>query len=225
MIGIVDRPLGLRRYLPRRVRRKLRELRAAVDGRKFSDLIYANYADFTAHANSTSETSLIDRASADEQPTFPAGYFLEHRRTFWVRASGVVSNTGTPTITFQVRVGSVVGPTDLTGTSVGVSAAITTQSGVSNKKWDLELFGTVNAPGQGSNACTLNCHGNVFGRGWMGASGVDLQPLEPTTPDTATWTATINGAVQNYLNLSATWSAASASNTITCKSLVVVALF
>ncbi len=43
--------------------------------------------------------------------------------------------------------------------------------------------------------------------------------LEPTTPPTATWTATIDNSLMQFVNVSATWSSMSMSNTITMKQL------
>lgn len=180
------------------------------------ETLWTNAADGTAHANSTSEVSLL--TGLNDQPVLPALFFhnkVGRQRLVSLLARGVFSTTGTPTLIFQVRLGETAGASFVSGTSVGVSAAITTGSGVSNKWWELRLDLMCRTPGIGANNTTLAGSGYV--KSPTGFASPFLYPLEPTTPDTATWTATINNAVTQYLNVSATWSAASASNTITMK--------
>lgn len=186
----------------------------------WAELMWVNTADFTAFSTSASEGSII--AGLNEQPTIPALFFYNKPgkgRAVKILARGVLSNTGTPTIIFQARLSSTVGTATLTGGSVGVSAAITTQSGVTNKWWELGLDLTCYTPGQGSGNCTVSGAGYVSCPG--GFASPFIYALEPTTPDTATWTQTLDASVSQYLNLSVTWSASSASNTITCKQLQV----
>lgn len=186
----------------------------------YSELIYSNRADHTTLASFTSEASLI--AGNNEQPVIPALYFDGTKgfgRTISIIARGVVSSTATPTYIFQVRSSTTAGSSTLSGASLGVTAAITTGSGISNKAWELRLDLTCYTPGIGSNNCTLSGAGYVFSAGFASPF---MYPLEPTTPDTATWTQTIDGSLTQYLNLSVTCGASSASNTITCKQLLVV---
>jgi hypothetical protein len=171
--------------------------------------------DFAALSSFTSEASLL--GTKNRQPFIPANFLSTMPKRFKFHASGIVACTGTPTYTFQARLGSAQGSADLTGASVGVSAAITMQSGVTNRKWDLVVDVVLVTPGQGATACTLQCHGWV--ESFDGFASPFRYPLEPTTPPTATWTATINGAVTNYFNLSVTCSASNPSNAIQCKSL------
>lgn len=176
----------------------------------------ATSAGYTALASFTSEASLI--AGSAEQPYLAPFYFDgqgAQRKTLSFLARGVLSSTGTPTYTFQVRLGSTIGSTQLGGSSLGVSAAITTASGVTNKWWELKLDIICYTPGQGSGATTLICAGYVASPG--GFASPFVYALEPTTPDTATWTQTIDNSVTQYFNLSVTCSASSASNTIQCK--------
>lgn len=193
---------------------------SAVTG-TWTETLFAERADFAALASSASEGTLL---SGNLQPYLPAGFFLQggggaagNGRAIGLHAAGVFSNTGTPTLTFQVRASSTSGTTTLSGVSLGVSAAITTGSGVSNKMWELWLELVLRTPGIGTNNATLS------GAGWVMSPGGFAAPyiyaLQPTTPDTATWTATLDASLTQWLNLSATWSASSASNTITCKLL------
>jgi hypothetical protein len=192
----------------------------------WTELFFCETADHTALASSAAEGSLL--AGTNLQPVIPANFFAPggsgagRLRAIRIEAAGILGTTGTPTITFQLRSGTTQGSSDLSGASIGVSAAITTGSGVSNKQWGLVMDLSCRTAGMGTNNTTLS------GSGWVwsptGFASPFWYPLQITTPDTATWTATINGALTQYLNLSATWSASSASNTATCKLLRVSGL-
>lgn len=184
----------------------------------WAELIWVNAADFTAFNTSSSEGSII--SGLNDQPVLQAGFFFNKAgkyRSVTIEAQGVLGTTGTPTIIFQARLGTTSGPTYLSGTSVGVTAAITTSSGVTNKWWYLRLDLTCYTPGIGSGNTTLSGAGYVLSPG--GFATPFIYPIEPTTPDTATWTSTLDASLTQYLNLSCTWSASSSSNTITTKSL------
>lgn len=153
-------------------------------------------ADGSAIANTTTETILFPNT------TIPAN-FLQDGRVLRLRAFGKISTTSTPTITFTLRWGGVG------GTVLAITEPITNGSGVTNENWSIELYiqvrsngssGTLLAFGKAevhTGAATLV--GNIFsvsGHDAPAAVAVDL------TADTA-------------LSLTADWSAASASNTIT----------
>lgn len=204
-------------------RRRFHDAEATGLTNTYNEAFFVNEGDFTALASSSSEGSLITN-STSKQPFIPANWFMQQAgqyRGIRIEAQGVFGTTSTPTLTFQVRLGETAGTTFLSGTSLGVSAAITTGSGVSNKWWRLQLDLICTVRGIGTGNATLAGAGYVMSPG--GFASPFIYPLEPTTPDTATWTATFNAGVTQYINLSATWSASSASNTITCKQLVCTA--
>lgn len=185
----------------------------------YRETIYQNRADFTAFNTSNAEGSIITSTVGD-QPIIPAQTFHQHeRRSIIIEADGIIGTTSTPTIIFQVRLGTTAGGAYLSGTSVGVTAAITTSSGVSNKLWRLRLRLTCNTPGIGTGNCTLSGAGTVWSGG--GFASPFEYAIQPTTPDTATWTSVIDASLTQYVNLSVTWSSSSASNTITTKNLSV----
>ena len=183
--------------------------------------LWTNIADGTALSSFTSEASLIAFSPAD-LPAFPALFFNGKDRTglwFELEASGVLSCTGTPTYTFGVHLGSA--GTVAGDTAIGVSAAITCASGITNKWWRLWLRATLRTPGQGAGACTFSVDSYVVSPG--GFASPFMYAIEPTTPDTATWTvAPISSLVQNYLQLGVACSASSGSNAITCKNARVI---
>lgn len=184
----------------------------------WSELLFVNTADYSAFASSASEGTLL--SGVNEQPTIPALFFFNkpgQYRALSLVAQGVLSTTSTPTIIFQVRASSTAGSSTLSGTSLGVSPTITTQSGVTNKYWRLQLDLACRTPGTGTGNTTISGAGFVTSPG--GFASPFIYPLEPTTPDTATWTATLDNSLTYYLNLSVTWSSSSSSNTITLKQL------
>ena len=189
----------------------------------WTELLWVNTADFSALASFTSEASLL--GGLNDQPVLPALFFHNKQgrgRTITILARGVLGSTGTPTYTFQARLGTTSGSGYLSGTSVAVSAAITTASGVTNKWWEMRLDLTCNTPGIGTGNTTLSGSGYVSSPG--GFASPFVYPLEPTTPDTATWTSTIDESLTQYLNLSVTCSSSSSSNTIQIKHLLVSGL-
>ncbi len=201
--------------------RRMASIEATGLTNTWNEAFFVNRADFTALASSAAEGSLL---GGNLQPVIPALHFhgpASIGRGISILARGVLGTTGTPTITFQVRLGETAGSAYLSGGSVGVSAAITTASGVTNKWWELRLDLICTVQGIGTGNATLAGSGYVMSP--AGFAAPYIYPLEPTTPDTATWTQTFNAAVTQYVNLSATWSASSASNTITCKQLIACA--
>lgn len=205
----------------RAVERDREFIRASGITGTWNETIYQNVSDFTANANTSAETSLLAGTNND-QPLIPA-LFFNYKNAFGrklrITARGVLSTTSTPTIIFQLRIGTTSGSSFLSGTSIGVSAAITTASGVTNQIWELRFEVTCRTPGQGAGNTTLVGSGLVHSPG--GFASPFAYAMLPTTPPTGTWTATIDNLVNQYLNLSTTWSAANASNTITCKELTV----
>lgn len=174
----------------------------------FQDLLGNITVDGTAVANTTTETAV--------HPSFviPANY-MQDGRTIRIRAFGKLSVTGTPTIIFALRWGTA------TGTLLATTEAITNGSGLTSVCWSIEMYVQVRTNGatgtvfaMGDCRVQTNASGdptakvNVFG-----VSGSDA-------PATATADLTVDTA----LALTAKWSAASASNTLTCHLFTVEAL-
>ena len=184
----------------------------------WTNCLYTNRADFTAVASFTAESTLL--AGQNMQPTIPFNTFGDPAafgRALKVRARGVLSTTGTPTYQFTLRLSTTEGAATLTGSIIGISAAITTASGAANAAWHLDMDVHCGTPGQGTTNATLICAGEVWSP--TGFASPFRYALQPTTPESATWTRTLNGGQPQYLNLTATCSASSASNTVTCKML------
>jgi hypothetical protein len=189
----------------------------------WTELLWVNTSDFTALASFTAEASLL--AGPNDQPVIPALFFHNKQgkgRALTILARGILGATSTTTYIFQARLGTTAGPTYLSGTSVGVSATITTASGPTNVWWELRLDLVCYTPGIGTGNTTLSGSGYVMSP--AGFASPYVYPLEPTTPNTATWTSTIDESLTQYLNLSVTCGNSNASNTVTCKQLLVAGL-
>lgn len=161
-------------------------------------------ADGTAIASTASETIIFPNV------TIPGNY-LQDGRVLRLVAYGRHSTTGTPTLTFRLRWGGVA------GTVLAASGAITTGSAVSNAMWRLEALIQVRSNGSSGTVFTVgevelgedtaNSVGsatNATAVGLMGSAGV-------ATPAAVTVDLTADTA----LSITATWSASSASNTLT----------
>ena len=191
---------------------------AGMKSDRWSECFYTD-GDFTALSNFTSEASLL--AGKNHQPKIPGGFLDRVNKKVAFEAWGVLGTTSTPTYIFQCRFGTTVGSSFLSGTSVGVTPTITAGNGVTNSIWHLRLEVWVKTVGEGGTNCTLNCMGQL----WSGdAFAVSSYALAPATPPTATFTATLDASVNQWFNLSVTCGTASASNTVTCKSLSAYAL-
>lgn len=152
--------------------------------------------DGTPVANTTTETIIFPNA------TIQGGY-MQYGRWLRLTASGKLSTTATPTMIWALRWGGV------TGTLLATTEAITMGSGVTNANWRLEAdiqnrtdgaLGTVLVFGHlVVHTAVGTVLQNVFSvSGWDAPAVVTCD----LTPDTA-------------LSLTAKWSAASASNTLT----------
>ena len=174
----------------------------------FQDLLGNITVDGTPVANTTTETAV--------HPSFVLpGNYMQDGRTLRIRAFGKLSVTGTPTIIFALRWGTAA------GTLLATTEAITNGSGSTNVNWSIEAYIQVRANGSSGSLFVMgeakvqtNASGdptvktNVFG-----VSGSDAPAA-----------VTVNLMQDTDLALTAKWSAASSSNTLTCHLFSVEAL-
>lgn len=164
--------------------------------------------DATAVANTTTETLAFPSL------TIPGNY-LQDGRVFRLRCYGKLSTTGTPTIQFAIRLGGV------SGTLLAQTETITNGSGLTNVNWTLSAMLVVRANGSAGSVlvmgeCTVqtNASGDPTVKGHIfGVSGADAPA--PVTVD-----LTADAA----LAVTAKWSAASSSNTLTGMLLTIESL-
>lgn len=169
----------------------------------WSETITWATASGVAVANTAAETIAFPNV------TIPANY-LQDGRSLRLRVQGQYSTTGTPTIVFKLRWGGVAG-TILTQTAACTLPTIT--AGM----WDLDILLTTRSNGSAGTVMALGVArvhagvagtvASVTGEGLvtpMGSAGV-LTPAAVTADLTA----------DTALSITALWSTASASNTLT----------
>jgi hypothetical protein len=162
-------------------------------------------SDATAHANSTTETIIFPNV------TLPAN-FMQDGRVLRLRCFGKLSTTGTPTITFAIRWGGVGG--DLLATT----EAITCASGAANTNWSIEAIIQTRTNGATG---TIIVFGDVVVN--LTASTQTSQTFSVSGFD-APAAVTVDLTTAKDLSVTADWSAASASNTITGMAYVLEAV-
>jgi len=167
----------------------------------------------TAVANTTTETIIFPNV------TIPANY-MQDGRSLRLRAFGQYSNTGTPTIIFSLRWGGAA------GTVLCKTAACTTPSGVTAACWDLDIVMTTRSNGS---AGTIMANGTARVFAAVAGTVASATGEGLVTPMTnggvvTPAAATVDLTADTALSLTATWSAASASNTLTGLNYTIEAL-
>lgn len=148
----------------------------------------------TTLANSISETAIATLPIAANDAAAGAVYLI--------RAWGTLAVTGTPTITFRGRLGGAG------GTSMAALGAVTVRSGAADGQWDAEFrlaVATIGASGTWSPLLKV-------GHNFL-TSATTYTQLGPATAAPVTRDST----AANDMVITAQWSAASSSNTITCR--------
>lgn len=149
---------------------------------------FSNIADSTAIHTTTAETAF------SVTYTIPAS-LLTAGASIRIVAAGKHSTTGTPTLTFKVK---------LAGTVVADGAALTCGSGVTDRCWRAEGAAVVRATGASGTV--------VRGGGLFDVGGAPTGSL-------TSGTFSLDTTTTNVVSVTATWSASSSSNTITLQTL------
>ena len=153
-------------------------------------------ADGTAVADTTTETIIFPNI------TIPANY-MQDGRVLRLRAFGKLSTTGTPTMTWAIRWGGV------SGTVLATTEAITMGSGVANVNWSIDAMLQTRSNGATG---TLLVMGNVHVHT---AAGTVLSNVFGVSGYDAPAAVAVDLTADTAMSLTADWSAASASNTLT----------
>lgn len=160
-----------------------------------------------AGAAYNTSTTITD-VSAAPQLVLPAN-FMYPGQSFRLTAFGVFSTTATPTLRLGFYYGGVA------GVALADTGAITTGSGVANVPWRLELTSTVR---------TVGATGTIISQGFCDFGTTVAAVTHLPLPNTALATVTIDTTAAKALTVGATWSASSASNTLTCHQFLVEAM-
>lgn len=167
----------------------------ALGNPAYTQTLVTAQASGAAVGNTTTPTSLLPAPAVYTLPANSMAYIGQKLR---LRASGQISTTGTPTITFTIY---------LSGAAFCASQAITTGSGLSSVTWTLDLELTMRALGSGTSA---NAMFTGVAYGVAGATAVTQIPA--SSPAVSSGFSSVQA---NTLDLFATWGTANASNTLT----------
>lgn len=149
-------------------------------------------------ASSVAETSLFGTGLGSL--TIPAN-FLIVGRSLRVKLFGYFGTTGTPTLNIKALLG---------GSTVCSTGAIATSGTISNRYWEAEIVLTCR---------TIGVSGTVIGQGLFTYDNSTQAGKAVGLVATATTTVNTTGTLA--LDVTATWGASSASNTITCTNATV----
>jgi hypothetical protein len=159
--------------------------------------IFAQTASVTV-ADTASETTLT--GAGQGSLTLPANFFTVGR-TIRLKAMGVFSDTGTPTLNVRFKLGS---------TTICSTGAVALAGTISNNVWSVEIELTCR---------TVGASGTVIAQGLF---KYDESTHAGTTEGMAsTTTTTIDTTASQAVNVTVQWGSASPSNTMTCTNLTV----
>jgi len=148
---------------------------------------YASTATVTV-ANTASATTLI--GAGQGSATLDAAYLNTIGKQLHIKAWGVVSNTGTPTLAIIVKLGAV---------TLATTGDVVQASGQTNSQFELDFWIVTRATG---------ATGNVFAHGLARAAGV-LMPLSNTAVSSA---VDLTSALA--VDVQADWGTGDPANTI-----------
>lgn len=164
----------------------------------------SNTAAYAAVANTVAETYFA--LAGDGKLT--AGALNGPKRRVECQFAGVYSTTLTPTLQVKAKLCTVSGCGSGTVTTIADSGAVPMPASVTDQGWTARLATNVFTAGTSG---TLDTQGEIQFGGAVGS--VTHSQMANTA------TQTVNTTVDQFLSVSATWSAASASNTVTLRNL------
>jgi hypothetical protein len=130
----------------------------------------------------------------------------------WMKATGEVSSTGSPTLILGFYFGTVAG--SITANAFWESGAITVATGAA-WPWDLELLAIVTGP--------LGTTASIVGQGvlQMGTSLTAFSNTAVPITQALRTVSVLDTTIGRAIGVCGTWSASSASNTVKVNSLTV----
>lgn len=170
----------------------------------------------SAVSNTTSETTLLPAMGPF---TVPAGELSFRGKMLAIRATGKISTVVTTpgTLTFKVKFGSIA-----VATSQAMPLNIVAKT---NVFWELDILMTLRELGISTNANFMT-NGSwrseaVIGSPAASAGGIGVEGWQASAPAVGTG---FDSTINNLCDLTATWSVASGSNSITCEQFICEAL-
>jgi hypothetical protein len=164
----------------------------------------------------------------------PANFFLPSYgigKSLLVKASGVISTTGTPTMAWGVTANTTQGtcaPANLTAGTAGVLATtgLVTQATVTNVPWELEVLITCTATGPSATAAVLSSGVVKVYTASTTCQSLRMSSSASNPNTTAGFGGSAPGGTQNpfYIELAAACGTSSSSNIFQVYSYVVMGL-
>jgi len=182
-----------------------------------TEALSANYANGSALASSSSATCIGPTTGA---AYLPANFFLPTTgvgKSLLVKAFGVLSTTSTPNLTIGVT-GNTTQGTYNSSAIFATTGTLAQGSGVTNVPWTLEVL--ITCASVGSSGSFL-ADGMFVVYNTATTTNAARCSSSNANPNTA---LTLSTESAYYVELFATWSAASASNTITVYNVAVLGL-
>lgn len=167
-----------------------------------------NYASAGVAGTPYNTSTTITDVSPAPQFTL-AAYQLVPGSIIRLRAAFTASNTATPTLLVGFYYGGVA------GIALAATTAITTTTAMTNWQWQMEYVGIVRTSGTS---------GTIIGSGAVRVpTSLTAWTIRPI-PETAMATVAIDTTVAKTITVGATWSANSASNTLTVQQFTIESL-
>lgn len=170
-----------------------------------TEALSANSAVGTALASSSAVALISPPSGAAWLPANFVQPSYGQSKAILVKAWGVLSTTATPTLIIEVLANTTQGTRNSSGI-LAVTPATTMGSGVTNVPWSLDVLIT---------AATTGASASFLGMGTfdVGTTSIIRARCSSSTANPNTG-LTLSSQSAYYIELSGTWSAASASNTI-----------
>jgi hypothetical protein len=186
-----------------------------------TEALAANSAVGSAFASFTSAQFISANSGA---AYLPANFFEMSGgngvgKSIYIKAFGVLSVTGTPNFTMAVSLNTTQGT--YSANVLATTAAVAMSSGVTNVPWELDVIATcasVGASGSFLSDGMFKVYNAITSATAWGGYRCSSSTANPNTA------VTISTQSAYYLELAGTWSASSASNTVTVYQLMVLGL-
>jgi hypothetical protein len=187
-----------------------------------TELIYSSTGAGAAYNTSVTQTLLNANSTTMVQAHIPPDFWLPTNtsigRGIRIVARGLISTTtGPPTFTFNVYLGA----SGATTTQILGAPAITTVASVTNVYWELQGDFILTAIGKAGTNSSGAGYGTVVSPAGFASPFTYALFGGAAQPGTI---ANVDTSITNYINVMGTWSASSASNSVTLEQLLVFGL-
>jgi len=168
----------------------------------WSETLITAQVDGTALNTSATATSILPAAA---KFTLPANWCAIGKTLRFIAQGRISTTASSPTITFDIRFGAVI-------VFNGAAVATVSASGQTNKTWQLEALLTCRAIGASTSANLMGI-GKLTSSAVVGSTGGNANTA--MLPDSAPAVGTgFDSTTSQQVDLFATWSASSASNSV-----------